>query len=164
MDRGSIPMPLFSGEVMLVGLIIIGLVGRSPIIATAASMLLVLKLTSLERFFPTVERRGLELGLLFLTISVLVPFASEKISWKDISPMFTSLVGILAFAGGALATYMNGKGLDMLRNDPQLIIGLVIGSIFGIVFMRGIPVGPLMAAGITAVLLKISQLIFDAID
>ena len=37
---------------------------------------------------------------------------------------------------------MNGKGLDLLKVDPQLIVGLVIGSIFGILFMRGIPVGP----------------------
>lgn len=140
---------------MLVILIIVGLIGRSPIIATAASILLVLKLTSLERLFPSVERRGLELGLLFLTISVLVPFASEKVSWRDVIPLFTTLMGILALAGGAIATYMNGKGLDMLRSDPQLILGLVIGSIIGIVFLRGIPVGPLMAAGITALLLKI---------
>jgi len=142
---------------MLVILIIVGLIGRSPIIATAASILLVLKLTSLERFFPAVERRGLELGLLFLTISVLVPFANEKVTWKDITPLFTTLFGILALAGGALATYMNGKGLDMLRAEPHIILGLVIGSIFGIVFLRGIPVGPLMAAGITAVLFKIVE-------
>jgi len=40
-----------------------------------------------------------------------------------------------------------------------LIVGLVIGSIFGIIFMRGIPVGPLMAAGITALLIKIFSLL-----
>lgn len=151
-------MQWLSGEIMLVILIIVGLIGRSPIIATAASILLVMKLTSLERFFPTMERRGLELGLLFLTIAVLVPFASEKISWKDITPLFTTVVGVLALAGGALATYMNGKGLDMLRSEPHLIVGLVIGSIIGILFFRGIPVGPLMAAGITAFLFKLLYL------
>jgi uncharacterized membrane protein (DUF441 family) len=62
--------------------------------------------------------------------------------------------------GGALATYMNGKGLDLLKVDPQLIVGLVMGSIFGILFMRGIPVGPLMAAGITAFFLQILKFIF----
>lgn len=140
---------------MLVILIVVGLIGRSPIIATAASMLLVLKLTSLERYFPTVERRGLELGLLFLTISVLVPFANEKVTWKDITPLFTTVIGVLALAGGAIATWMNGKGLDLLRTEPHMIVGLVIGSIIGIVFLRGIPVGPLMAAGITAFILKL---------
>jgi uncharacterized membrane protein (DUF441 family) len=148
-------MQMVSGEVMLVGLIVIGLIGRSPIIATAASILLVLKLTSLERFFPTVERRGLELGLMFLTISVLVPFANEKVSWRDVTPLFTTVFGVLALFGGAVATWMNGKGLDLLRAEPHIIVGLVIGSIIGIVFFRGIPVGPLMAAGIAALAVKL---------
>ncbi|MDR6224667.1 DUF441 domain-containing protein [Desmospora profundinema] len=142
-------------ELLLVVLIVIGLLGRSPIIATAASLLLILKLTHLERFFPAVERRGLEIGLLFLTIAVLVPFATGRISLKEVWAVFTSWPGILALAGGAIATYMNGKGLDLLKVDPQMMIGLVLGSIFGILFLRGIPVGPLMAAGITALLMKL---------
>ncbi|MEX2104728.1 MAG: DUF441 domain-containing protein [Bacilli bacterium] len=144
-----------NGDIVLVILIVIGLIGRSHIIATAASFLLILKLTHFDRYLPTVERRGLELGLLFLTMAVLVPFATGKISLKDVVTMFTTFPGILALFGGAVATYMNGKGLDLMKLDPQLIIGLVIGSIFGIIFLKGIPVGPLMAAGITAFLLKL---------
>ncbi|AQR76124.1 DUF441 domain-containing protein [Paenibacillus larvae] len=152
-----------NGEVLLVILIIVGLIGRSPIITTAACVLLIVKLISLDRFLPTIERRGLEIGLLFLTMGVLVPFASEHISFKDVASVFTTWPGILALFGGALATYMNGKGLELLKLDPQLIVGLVIGSIFGIVFMKGIPVGPLMAAGITAFLLKLFFFIGDKI-
>ncbi len=146
---------------MLVALIIIGLIGRSHIITTAACVLLIIKLISLERYLPTIERRGLELGLLFLTMGVLVPFASERISIKDVTSMFTTWPGILALVGGAIATYMNGKGLELLKIDPQLIVGLVIGSIFGIIFLKGIPVGPLMAAGITAFLFKLFTFVFD---
>ncbi|MDQ0417422.1 uncharacterized membrane protein (DUF441 family) [Croceifilum oryzae] len=145
-------------DLIIVILIVIGLFGRSPIIATAASFLLILKLLHLERFFDGIERRGLELGLLFLTIAVLVPFVSGKITWQQIVDVFTSPAGILACIGGALATYMNGKGLDLLRVDPQLVVGLVIGSIFGIIFLRGIPVGPLMAAGITAFFMGILKI------
>ncbi|KPC77745.1 MULTISPECIES: DUF441 domain-containing protein [Laceyella] len=147
-------------DILLVVLIIIGIVGRSPLIATAASFLLILKLIHLDRYFPALERRGLEFGLLFLTLSVLIPFASGRINTKDVLMVFTSTPGILALLGGALATYMNGKGLDLLKVDPQLIVGLVMGSIFGILFMRGIPVGPLMAAGITAFFLQILKFIF----
>jgi uncharacterized membrane protein (DUF441 family) len=150
-----------NGDILLVALIIIGLIGRSHIITTAACVLLIIKLVSLDRYLPMIERRGLELGLLFLTMGVLVPFASEKISLKDVTSMFTTWPGILALLGGAIATYMNGKGLSLLKIDPQLIVGLVIGSIFGIIFLRGIPVGPLMAAGITAFLLKMFTLVFD---
>ncbi|WP_258535702.1 DUF441 domain-containing protein [Bacillus sp. 03113] len=152
-------MNISSSEFALVILILIGLIGRSPIIATAASLLLVLKLSSLDRLFPMIERRGLELGLLFLTISVLVPFASGKITGKDLLLLLTTLSGAVALAGGALATYMNGKGLEMLRVEPHMIIGLVVGSIIGIVFLRGIPVGPLMAAAIAALLMKIIYLV-----
>lgn len=149
-----------NGNILLVALIIIGMLGRSPIITTAACVLLIVKLVNLDRLLPTMERRGLELGLLFLTMGVLVPFASEKIQVKDITSVFTTWPGIIALAGGALATWMNGKGLDLLKFDPQLVVGLVIGSIFGIIFLRGIPVGPLMAAGITAMFLKIAQFFF----
>jgi uncharacterized membrane protein (DUF441 family) len=144
-----------NGELLLVILIIIGLIGHSPIIATAASLLLILKLTSLERLFPAVERRGLELGLLFLTISVLIPFANDQIRWHNVVSLFTSWYGILALLGGAIATYMNRKGLQLLRHEPQIIVGLVIGSILGIIFLDGLPVGPLMAAGITIFLIKL---------
>jgi uncharacterized membrane protein (DUF441 family) len=148
-----------NGDILLVILIIIGLIGRSPIITTAACILLVVKLLALDRYLPTLERRGLELGLLFLTIGVLVPFATERISYKQVLSVFTTWPGIIALIGGAIATYMNGKGLELLKIDPQLIVGLVIGSIFGILFMRGIPVGPLMAAGITAFLLKLAYFV-----
>ncbi|MFB5675454.1 DUF441 domain-containing protein [Paenibacillus terreus] len=153
-----------NGEIILVILIVVGLVGRSPIITTAACLLLVMKLVHLERYLPSMERRGLEFGLLFLTIGVLVPFAQEKVTLRDITDTLTTWPGIVALAGGAIATYMNGKGLAMLKIDPQMIVGLVLGSILGIVFLRGIPVGPLMAAGITAFLLKVTQWIADKLS
>jgi uncharacterized membrane protein (DUF441 family) len=148
-----------NGELFLVLLMIIGLIGNSHIIATAASVLLLLKLTSLDRFFPAVERRGLELGLLFLTIAVLIPFANHEIHWQDIVSLLNSMYGFLALLGGAIATYMNRKGLELLQQHPELIIGLVIGSIAGIIFLNGIPVGPLMAAGIAFVLVGSIRLI-----
>lgn len=144
-------------EGLLVVLIIIGIFGKSPIVATAACILLVVKLTRAYSLFPLLDRRGLELGLLFLMISVLVPFATEKISIREIWSCFTTVPGILAILGGALATYMNGQGLNLLKLDPELMAGLVVGGIIGIVFFRGQPVGPLMAAGLTAFFLKVFQ-------
>ncbi len=146
------------GDLVLVALIIIGLIGRSPIITTAACLLLIVKLVHLERYLPSIERRGMELGLLFLTLAVLVPFASGKVQAKDIMNAFSGWIGWVALLGGAIATFLNSRGLEMLRVDPQLIVGIVIGSIVGILFLRGIPVGPLMAAGLTALFIKVIQL------
>ncbi|MFC4302658.1 DUF441 domain-containing protein [Cohnella boryungensis] len=146
------------GELVLVTLIVIGLVGRSSIITTAACILLIVKLTHLDRYLPSIERRGIELGLLFLTLAILVPFASGRIQPKDIIEAFSGWVGWIALIGGAIGAYLNSKGLETLKMDPQLIVGIVIGSIAGVVLLRGIPVGPLMAAGLTAILIKIVQL------
>ncbi|BBI33065.1 DUF441 domain-containing protein [Cohnella abietis] len=146
------------GELVLVTLIVIGLVGRSSIITTAACILLIIKLTHLERYLPSIERRGIELGLLFLTLAILVPFASGRIQPKDIAAAFSGWTGWVALAGGAIGAYLNSRGLETLKMDPQLIVGIVIGSIVGVLFLRGIPVGPLMAAGLTAVFLKMIQL------
>lgn len=144
-------------ETVLVALILIGIFGKSHIVATAACILLIIKLTRIYSLFPLLDRRGLELGLLFLMISVLVPFATEKVSPRDIWHCFTTVPGILAILGGALATYMNGQGLNLLKLDPELMAGLVVGGIIGIVFFRGQPVGPLMAAGLTAFFMKVFQ-------
>jgi uncharacterized membrane protein (DUF441 family) len=40
--------------------------------------------------------------------------------------------------------------LKLLKIDPEIVFGLVIGSILGIVFLHGVPVGPLMAAAVAA--------------
>jgi uncharacterized membrane protein (DUF441 family) len=146
------------GEIILVILIIVGIIGRSNILATAASVLLILKLTHLQRYFPMLERRGLELGLLFLMISVLVPLVNGKVQTKDLLSTFFTMSGLFAMIGGILATYLNGQGLSMLKAEPQVMIGLVIGSIIGIVFLKGIPVGPLMAAAIAALMLNIIKM------
>lgn len=148
-----------SAETILLVLIIIGIIGKAPLISTSACILLIMKLTHLTHYFPLIERRGLEAGLLFLMLSVLIPFAKGDVSVGDIKDSILSLPGILALLGGLLATYMNGDGLRMLKLQPQLIIGLVIGSIIGIVFFKGIPVGPLMAAGLTAFFLKLISMI-----
>ena len=142
---------------MLVTLLLIGIVAHSNLIATAACVLLVLKFANLNMVFPLLERRGLELGLLFLLLSILVPLASGRVSERDIIYNLTSVPGILAIVGGALATYLNTRGLQLLKIDPEIIFGLVLGSILGIVFLHGVPVGPLMASGLAALFMGLGR-------
>ncbi|MFZ5646126.1 MAG: DUF441 domain-containing protein [Bacillota bacterium] len=139
---------------MLVVLLIIGIIAQSNLIAIAACVLLILKFSRLNFIFPVLERRGLEVGLLFLLLSILVPIAQGVVTEKDLVYNMTSLPGIMAIIGGAAATHMNSEGIKLLGAKPEIIFGLVIGSIFGIVFFHGVPVGPLMAAGIAALYLE----------
>ena len=148
-----------SGKVLLFSLMLLGILGRSNVIATAACLLLVLKLTNLTSYFNLLERHGIDIGLLFLLIGVLVPFADGRVKLKHLKKTVTSMPGIFAIAGGIIATNMNGQGLALLKQHPELMLGIVIGSLIGIVFFNGQPVGPLMAAGIMAFILEIIHLI-----
>lgn len=140
-------------------ILLLGILGKSNVIAAAAGILLVLQFFSLQSLYPVLERRGLEVGLVFLVISVLVPFAAGRVPGGEIVRSFLTVPGIIALVSGALATHMNGQGLDLLQRVPSLMIGLVVGSIIGVIFFGGIPVGPLMAGGIAALLLALYGLL-----
>lgn len=88
-------------------------------------------------------------------LSILVPIATGQVAEKGLLYSLTSLPGIMAIIGGALATHLNQHGLRLLQIEPEIIFGLVIGSIIGIVFFNGQPVGPLMAAGVAALFLEV---------
>ncbi|WP_025773679.1 DUF441 domain-containing protein [Neomoorella thermoacetica] len=144
-----------AATVILILLMLLGILGRSNVIAAAAAFLLLLQFTSLQRLYPILERRALEAGLIFLVVSVLVPFASGRVAPRDMLQSFVSLPGLIAIASGIIATHMNCQGLELLQRFPQMMIGMVIGSIIGVAFFGGIPVGPLMAGGIAALLVHL---------
>lgn len=146
-----------TASAILLGILLLGMFGRSNIVAMAAGILLVLKFARLEHYLPVLERRGLEIGLLFLMLSVLIPFATGKVTTKEIFRSCLSIPGVIAIISGTVATHMNGQGLDLLQLDPSLMVGLVVGSMLGIIFFGGVPVGPLMAGGIAALLMSILQ-------
>ncbi|OTA40200.1 MAG: hypothetical protein A6D92_21745 [Symbiobacterium thermophilum] len=142
-------------HVILLGLVALGVAARNPLIVTAAGIVLILRVLGLDRFFPLLERRGLEAGLIFLLIAVLVPFATGEVGWSEIRQSFTSWTGLAAIVGGILAAVVSGYGVTLLQVQPEVIVGLVVGTILGVVLFRGIPVGPLAAAGFAAILLAL---------
>ncbi|MGE5553129.1 MAG: DUF441 domain-containing protein [Betaproteobacteria bacterium] len=133
----------------------IGLLARNRLVAGAAVLLLVVRLANLSGALHFLAERSLDLGLLLLTVAVLAPLALDRISLPDLGRTFLSLPGWLALVGGAVATCINGQGLALLRDRPEVIGGLLVGTIIGVVAFRGIPVGPLAAAGVAALLLRL---------
>jgi uncharacterized membrane protein (DUF441 family) len=142
-------------DIFLILFIIIGVIGRVNIISIAASILLVLRMLRLERYFPMLERRSLELGLLFLMLSILVPLASGKINARELTGSILSIAGVATVIGGIVATMLNARGLSLLQSYPSLLLSVVIGTIIGIVVFRGMPVGPLMATALAALFLTV---------
>lgn len=144
-----------SGRLILLALVAGGVLTRNALIVTAAAVVLVCQVLGLHRLFPIMQQRGLEAGLIFLLMAVLVPFATGEVGWPEIKGSFTSKAGLAAVIGGVASAVISGYGVQLLKVQPQMIVGMVAGTILGVFLFRGIPVGPLAAAGFAAILLSL---------
>ena len=138
--------------IFLVVLIFLGVVGNNSSITISAIVLLLMQQTFLAKYLPYMEKYGLNLGIIILTVGVLAPIISGKIQL----PSFIALLNwkmLLAIAIGILVAWFGGRGVGLLGTQPVLITGLLIGTIIGVSFFGGIPVGPLIAAGILSLML-----------
>lgn len=144
-----------SARIILLSLVALGVAARNSLIVTSAGVVLILHTLRLDRFLPILERRGLEAGLILLLMAVLVPFATGEVGWAEIRHSFTSVTGLAAVVGGIIAAVLSGYGVTLLQVRPEVIVGMVVGTIIGVMLFKGIPVGPLAAAGFTAILLSL---------
>lgn len=127
----------------------LGVFSQNNTIIIAATLLIIVKVSPLNaQLMPVVEKYGLSLGILILTIGVLAPIASGKISGEVILKSFVSVKSLLAIAVGVLVAYLGGRGVKLMTDEPSVIAGLLIGTVAGVALLRGVPVGPLIAAGI----------------
>lgn len=142
----------------LIIITLLGFLARSRVLVLAGFTLLIVnefKFTKIIEFF---SNKGIDIGLTFLLLAILSPLIINTLEWEDIKNTFLVWRGLVAILAGLLATRFNGMGLELLSISPQLIVGIIIGSLIGISLFGGIPVGPLMAAGIAAILIKAIEL------
>ena len=137
---------------LLVILIILGLLSHNSAITISAAVLLIMQQTFLSSHIPLLEKYGVKIGIIILTIGVLSPLVSGKTQLPDLSD-FLRWKMALSISVGVLVAWLAGKGVPLMGEQQILVTGLLIGTIIGVAFLGGIPVGPLIAAGILALLL-----------
>jgi len=135
---------------LLVFLIVLGLMSQNSAITISAAVLLIMQQTLLSKYIPILEQYGIKIGIIILTIGVLAPLVSGKIQLPDLSSFLNWKMGVSILIG-ALVAWLAGKGVPLMGEQPVLVTGLLIGTIIGVSFLGGIPVGPLIAAGILAI-------------
>ena len=134
-------VPLF-----LVTLILLGVLSSNTSITVSATVLLLMQQTALAQYIPLAEKHALGLGIILLTIGVLSPIVSGKIQVPPASE-FVNVKMIAAVAIGILVAWLAGRGVPLMAEQPVLVTGLLVGTVIGVAFFGGIPVGPLIAAG-----------------
>lgn len=135
-------------NLILAAILFLGLLGKNSAVAFSACFLLLLRIMNLERFFPHLEQYGVKIGIIVLTVGVLTPLASGRINMGIVWDTARSFTGVLAILIGMLVAYLGGKGVGLLTVHPQVITGLVVGTVIGVAFLKGVPVGPLIGAGL----------------
>ena len=134
--------------VVLIVLLACGIFSQNTAVTIAAAVLIVFRITPLSEFFPLLQQHGLNLGIIILTIGVLTPIASGKLPGEAILKSFLSWKSLLAIAIGVFVAWLGGRGVKLMTNQPDVVAGLLIGTVACVAVLRGVPVGPLIAAGI----------------
>ena len=141
---------------VLIVLLACGIFSQNTAVTIAAAVLIVFRITPLSEFFPLLQQHGLNLGIIILTIGVLTPIASGKLPGEAILKSFLSWKSLLAIAIGVFVAWLGGRGVKLMTNQPDVVAGLLIGTVAGVAVLRGVPVGPLIAAGILTLLIGYS--------
>ncbi|MEW4428976.1 DUF441 domain-containing protein [Paenibacillus pabuli] len=131
----------------------LGIISSNTPVTVAMVFLLLLRVLNVSQAFPWLEKYGLTLGIIILTIGVMAPLASGKMSLQTIGESFLHWKSLLAIGVGLLVAYLGGRGATLMSTQPTVVAGLLIGTILGVALFKGVPVGPLIAAGILSLLL-----------
>ncbi|MFC7679496.1 DUF441 domain-containing protein [Paenibacillus sp. GCM10028914] len=140
-------------SLILLGLAALGIISSNTTITIAMIALLLIRVTGFQQAFPWLEKYGLTIGIIILTIGVMSPLASGKMSLQVIGESFLNWKSLLAIGVGMLVAYLGGRGVTLMGANPTIVAGLLVGTVLGVALFRGVPVGPLIAAGILSLLI-----------
>ena len=139
--------------IALIVLLACGILSHNSSVTIASAVLIVVRISPLDQYFPFLQTHALNIGITILTIGVLTPIASGKIQGEMILKSFMSYKSILAIVIGLLVAWLGGRGVKLMSNQPDVVAGLLIGTVAGVAVLRGVPVGPLIAACLLSLLI-----------
>lgn len=144
------------GNFILLLIFFLAMASQNSSVAIAAGLVLIIGLFNLDKFlFPFLEAKGIQWGVVILTMAILVPLASGRISGQEVMATFQNIRSLLAMVVGIIVAYLAGKGVGLLAHEPQIVTGLIVGTIIGVAFFKGVSVGPLIGSGILYFLFKL---------
>ncbi len=143
-------------SILLIVFIALGYFSKNGAIWISSSILLVVQQTVLTRYLPQADRPLISLGILILTIGILAPLVSGKVQLPPISQLLNIKL-FTAVLTGIFVAWLAGRGIGVMQSQPNLIIGLLVGTVIGVTFFNGIPVGPLIAGGLLSLLFMNSK-------
>ncbi|MFC4770890.1 DUF441 domain-containing protein [Enterococcus hermanniensis] len=148
---------IFLGVILLIAFVA---KNQSLLIATLAVLFLKL-LPHSDKILTTLNQRGINWGVTLISATILVPIATGDIVLKDLLDTLKSPLGWVATICGVLVAVLSSKGVGLINQSPEVTVALVFGTIMGVVFLKGIAAGPVIAAGMTYCIMQVVQIVMN---
>ena len=142
-------------NIPIIVVLLLSLISNNHTVAIAVLVLLLIQNLGLVTLFPLIENYGMNIGIIILTIAVLSPLVQGRISVNEVVGLFKTSAGMIAIVIGILVAWIAGKGVLFMKDSPEITTALVVGTIIGVCFFRGLPVGPLIAGGMVALIVSV---------
>lgn len=135
-------------------LLVCGVLSHNSSITIATALLIIFKISPLSEYFIFLQNYAVNVGITILTIGVLTPIASGKLAGDTIIKSLISYKSVVAILIGLLVAWLGGRGVKLMSTQPDVVAGLLVGTVAGVALCRGVPVGPLIAAGMLSIFIK----------
>lgn len=129
---------------------VLSLFFKDFVLAAAAAFLFVLSLIVDESTLEAASKPAFSLGIFFLMLFILMPVASEKVTLTDLLVHLKNPWFFLAVGTATVISYLGGRGVSYMQH-PYILFAVVIGTLIGVLFFRGLPAGLVIAAGVISV-------------
>ncbi len=134
----------------------IGFISKNNPLVIAAFVLITLRVVQVDtRVFDVIQAKGINIGITMITIAVLAPIATGKINFAHFGESLKSPYTWIAVLSGVIVSVLARGGVQLLSTDPEVTVALVFGSILAVALFKGVPVGPLIGAGIAYMFMRI---------
>ena len=87
---------------ILLALAALGFVSHNTTVAISILVLIIVRVTPLNTFFPWIEKQGLTIGIIILTIGVMAPIASGTLPASTLLHSFVNWKSLVAIAVGGV--------------------------------------------------------------
>ncbi|AGB42368.1 putative membrane protein [Halobacteroides halobius DSM 5150] len=142
-------------NLILIVITILGLIVKNDSLIISGIVLLTVRNLKLEGIMDLIDNYSVKVGIILIMLGVLAPLATGEMKLDRLTQGLLDPLSILAIVMGIAVTQFTREGISLLESDPAITVNLVLGVIFGVTFFNGLPSGPLIASGITAVLYKL---------
>ena len=147
---------MLESSIPLLVILFLALFGSNYSVFIAALNLLLIKWLGFEAWLAPVETHGISVGITILTMAILVPIAQGKLTTQMLLDAFKSPVGLVAIAVGIWVSYLAAQGVPFMRETPEAVSALIVGTIAGVCLFHGLAVGPLIAGGLVSLVISLA--------